>query len=66
MTWWTGTALACAVCGGGDSEAVRQAFIDTTIFLSLLPLGAIGGAVLWMWRRSQQVEADDMALPSER
>lgn len=59
---WMGMAFACAVCGGGDSEATRKAFIDTTIFLSLLPLGLIGGTVLWVWKRSQAPE--DQAVES--
>ena len=51
---WLLTAVAwgCAVCGGQDDEDTRQAFIDTTIFLSLLPLGLIGGGALWLWRRA--------------
>jgi hypothetical protein len=53
---WVGVAAACAVCGGGDSEATRKALIDTTIFLSLLPLGMIGGTVLWVWRRTTHPE----------
>ncbi len=60
MMWlWTATALACAVCGGNDSEATRKAFVDTTIFMSLFPLGAMGGVGLWLWRRSQQVDLDE-------
>jgi hypothetical protein len=44
-------ALACAVCGGGgDSPRTQAAFFDTTILLSLLPLGLIGGGVLWLKR----------------
>lgn len=54
---WLGTAAwACAVCGGQDDADTRQAFIDTTIFLSLLPLAMMGSAGWWMWKRSQAVE----------
>ncbi len=60
MLLWSGVALACAVCGGGDSEATRKAFIDTTIFLSLFPLGAMGAVGIWIWRRSMAPE-----LPEE-
>ena len=43
-------AEACAVCGAADRN--RNAFLGTTIFLSLLPLGMIGGGVLWLRRRA--------------
>lgn len=43
-------AEACAVCGAADRN--RAAFLGTTIFLSLLPLGMIGGGVLWLRRRA--------------
>ena len=52
----TGAAWACAVCGGQDDADTKQAFIDTTIFLSLLPLGLMGGASLWIYKRSQALE----------
>jgi hypothetical protein len=42
-------AEACAVCGAADRN--RNAFLGMTIFLSLLPLGMIGGGVLWLRRR---------------
>jgi len=42
-----GMARACAVCGQNN----QTAFLVPTIFLSLLPLGLIGGGVYW-WRRS--------------
>ena len=56
MALLVATAWACAVCGGGDSEATRKAFIDTTVFLSLLPPGMIAGVALWVWRRSKVAE----------
>jgi len=56
LFWLSTAAWACAVCGGQDDEDTRQAFIDTTIFLSLLPLGLIGGGGLWLWRRAHELE----------
>jgi hypothetical protein len=50
------SAWACAVCGGGDAEAARKAFLDTTIFLSLLPLGMMGGMAIWVWRKAKERE----------
>ena len=49
---------ACAVCNGagGFSEETRTAFIITTALLSLLPLAMIGGFLIWLSRRSRQLE----------
>jgi hypothetical protein len=51
---WPALALACAMCGGGgDSPRSQAAFFDTTIILSLLPLGMIGGGVWWLKREGR-------------
>lgn len=47
-------AAACAVCTGGQTEEVRYAFLWTTGFLSVLPLGMIGAAVWWLRRRARE------------
>ena len=47
-----GVALACPVCFSAKDEAQRQAFFDTTIFLTLLPLALIGGIAYWIFQRS--------------
>lgn len=48
---WPALALACPVCGGGgDSPRTQAAFFNTTILLSLLPLGLIGGGLWWLRR----------------
>jgi len=44
-------AEACAVCVSG-SERNRMAFFWTTVFLSLLPLAAIAGGLVWLARRA--------------
>ncbi len=44
-------ALACAVCFDATDEN-RRAFLDTTIFLSLLPLVLIFGGGYWIYRQS--------------
>jgi hypothetical protein len=46
-------AHACAVCFDASDEN-RQAFLVTTAFLSLLPLGMVGGAGLWLRRRVRE------------
>ena len=50
-------AQACAVCGAGQEEDTRVAFIATTAFLTFLPLTMMGGAVWWLRRRVRRLEA---------
>lgn len=45
-------AQACPVCFDASDEN-RMAFLATTAFLSLLPLGMVGGAGLWLRARSR-------------
>ncbi len=49
------SAAACPSCAS-PLEENRQAFVDTTIFLSLLPLTLIGGLVWWIRRRTRAME----------
>ena len=49
---------ACAVCFDASDEN-RQAFIATTAFLTLLPLGMVGGAGLWIRHRVRERAAED-------
>jgi hypothetical protein len=49
-------AAACAACYGGGTEESRTAFIATTVFMSVLPLGMVGGLVWWIWRRMREIE----------
>ncbi len=45
-------AWACPVCF--DPTAQNQtAYLASTIFMSLLPLTAIGGSLWWIWARSR-------------
>ena len=55
-------ASACSVCYVGAEES-RKAFLLTTVLLSLLPLGMVGTFAWWFWRRVQDAEAVDRALP---
>jgi len=48
---------ACPVCFDARDEN-RQAFIATTAFLSLLPLGMVAGAGLWVRKRSHEVDEE--------
>lgn len=51
-------AFACPVCFSAKEEN-RQAFIDTTIFMTLLPLALIGGVVWWLVRLYREGGAPD-------
>lgn len=42
---------ACSMCLASQGEDVRYAFLWTTGFLSLLPVGMLGLAVWWLRRR---------------
>jgi len=52
------SALACAVCAGGN-PANRFAFFASTIVLSLLPLGMLAGAFLWLRARLRERGSDE-------
>ncbi len=49
-------AQACAVCFTGRTDEQRQAFLDTTVFLTFLPLVVLGVAIWWFVRRVRRVE----------
>ena len=48
-------AAACPVCFDARDEN-RQAFIATTAFMSLLPLGMVAGAGLWIRKRHRDLD----------
>jgi hypothetical protein len=47
---------ACAVCMSGRDDETQTAFLLTTVFLSLLPLAAVGSAAWWLRRRVRELE----------
>ena len=53
-------AQACAVCFDPRAES-RFAFLATTVFLSVVPLGMVGGVGLWLRRRARELKG----LPPE-
>lgn len=59
-------ALACPVCFDAN-ETNRDAFIATTVILSLLPLAMIGGLALFLRSRARSAEktAETEASPLE-
>ena len=56
---WPAAAHACAVCGALNDRN-RAAFFGTTILLSLVPLGMIGGGVWWLRRTGSAFDAEDL------
>lgn len=58
-----GAAEACAVCFSGREEG-RAAYLATTLLMTLLPLGLIGGLVWWLRRRAAELRADAEARRS--
>lgn len=52
-------AQACPVCFDATDEN-RQAFLGTTIFLSLFPLGMVAGVGLWIRKRSRELNDRDV------
>jgi hypothetical protein len=53
-----GAASACAVCFDTTAEN-RMAFMVTTVILSLLPLGMVGGAGVWLRKRSREQDEQE-------
>lgn len=51
---------ACPVCFDANDEN-RQAFLATTAFMSLLPLGMVAGAGLWIRKRAKDVDGEKAA-----
>jgi hypothetical protein len=53
---WPIVPIACAVCGGGTTEASQAAFINMTALLTFMPLIMIGAGVFYIWRRSKAID----------
>ena len=49
---WPAIGHACSVCYAANDRN-RAAFFDTTLLLSFLPLGMLGGGVAWLAKRSR-------------
>jgi len=50
-------AEACSVCSAAQDDSVREAFLVTTVFLSVLPLLLVGGFAWWLRRRMRELDA---------
>ncbi|RLB48280.1 MAG: hypothetical protein DRH23_08985 [Deltaproteobacteria bacterium] len=53
VVWGAELAYACPACAS-PLEENRQAFVDTTVFLTLVPLAMMGGFVWWLRRQTRQ------------
>jgi hypothetical protein len=51
-------AAACPVCFDARDEN-RQAFLATTVFLSLFPLGMVASVGLWVRKRARDLDGRD-------
>jgi len=61
--WASNLAYACPSCTS-PLEENRQAFVDTTIFLTVVPLLMIGSFIWWIRRRSREIDAvPEIAVP---
>lgn len=63
LAWTSDLALACPSCAS-PLEENRQAFVDTTIFLTVVPLMMIGGFIWWLRRKVRAMhEAPEIPVP---
>ena len=62
VAWAADLAYACPSCAS-PLEENRQAFVDTTIFLTVVPLMMIGGFIWWIRRKIRESEAPEISVP---
>lgn len=63
LSWASDLAYACPSCAS-PLEENRQAFVDTTIFLTVVPLMMMGGFIWWLRRKHRAMEqAPEIAVP---
>ena len=55
-SWVADLAYACPSCTS-PLEENRQAFVDTTVFLTVVPLLMIGGFIWWFRRKARELDA---------
>ena len=63
VSWAADLAHACPSCAS-PLEENRQAFVDTTIFLTVVPLMMFGGFVWWLRRKTRELDqVPEIAVP---
>jgi len=55
VAWAADLAYACPSCAS-PLEENRQAFVDTTVFLTVVPLMMMGGFIWWLRRRIRAID----------
>ena len=55
VAWAADLAYACPSCAS-PLEENRQAFVDTTVFLTVVPLMMMGGFIWWLRRRIRAMD----------
>ena len=55
LAWVADLAYACPSCAS-PLEENRQAFVDTTVFLTVVPLMMMGGFIWWLRRRIRAMD----------
>jgi hypothetical protein len=65
VSWAADLAHACPSCAS-PLEENRQAFVDTTVFLTVVPLVMIGGFIWWLRRKTREIDdAPEIAVPED-
>ena len=54
-------ALACPSCLAAQDSNVQQAFINSSVFMSVLPLVLVGALVFWLRRRARRFALEEAA-----
>jgi len=63
LAWAADVVHACPSCAS-PLEENRQAFVDTTVFLTVVPLMMMGGFIWWLRRRLRAMDdAPKIAVP---
>lgn len=51
--------LACAVCGAGENDPSRGAYVWMSIIVSLIPLLLLGGIVGYVVMKTRAAESEE-------
>ena len=54
-------ARACSVCISAQDDSVQAAFAAASLFMTVMPLSAIGSLIWWLRRRARQIAAEEAA-----
>ena len=65
LAWVADLAYACPSCAS-PLEENRQGLVDTTVFLTVVPLMMIGGFIWWLRRKTREInDAPEVAVPED-